>query len=338
MLAWRIAGNGNAVIPSKPLARRGAALLVLLAWAAAAPVAAQGWPARPVKMIVPQAAGGAADIGARVVCERLAQMLGQPVLVENHAGDGGLGAQAAAHAAPDGYTYLFAPGSLLAINQYIMKIVPYSAEDDFAGVAIVGMLPLALAANLDLNVKTLADLIKLAKAEPGKLAFSSPGPRTLPGILVEMFKIRAGISLQHVPYKGAQSVSDTVAGRAHVIVQEIPQIAGAVQRGELRALAVSSSKRLPELSGLPTFAETFPGLEVSGWFAVVAPSRTPREPIRRMNLEINRLLSDSDVSQRLRALGIYSEGSRGPDQVDAFFGEERERWSAIARELRIDPE
>ena len=320
-----------------PSRRRVAALLVLLACTAAAPAAAQGWPARPVKMIVPQAAGGAADIGARVVCERLAQMLGQPVQVENRS-DGSLGAQAAARAAPDGYTYLFAPTPLLAINQYIMKIVPYSAEDDFAGVALVGMLPIALVANPDLNVKTLADLIKLARAEPGKLAFSSPGPRSLPGILVEMFRIRAGISLQQVPYKGAQGVADTIAGRTHVTVQEIPQIAGAVQRGELRALAVSSAKRLPELSGLPTFAETLPGLEASGWFAVVAPSRTPQDPIRRMNLEINRLLSDSDVSQRLRALGIYSEGSRGPDQVDAFFGEERERWSAIVRELRIDPE
>ena len=320
-----------------PSRRRVAALLVLLACTAAAPAAAQGWPARPVKMIVPQAAGGAADIGARVVCERLAQMLGQPVQVENRS-DGSLGAQAAARAAPDGYTYLFAPAPLLAINQYIMKIVPYSAEDDFAGVALVGMLPIALVANPDLNVKTLADLIKLARAEPGKLAFSSPGPRSLPGILVEMFRIRAGISLQQVPYKGAQGVADTIAGRTHVTVQEIPQIAGAVQRGELRALAVSSAKRLPELSGLPTFAETLPGLEASGWFAVVAPSRTPQDPIRRMNLEINRLLSDSDVSQRLRALGIYSEGSRGPDQVDAFFGEERERWSAIVRELRIDPE
>jgi len=320
-----------------PSRRRIAALLVLLACTAAAPAAAQGWPARPVKMIVPQAAGGATDIGARVVCERLAQMLGQPVLVENR-GDGSLGAQAAARAAPDGYTYLFAPAPLLAIDQYIMKIVPYSAEDDFAGVALVGMVPLALVANPDLNVKTLADLIKLGKAEPGKLALASSGPRTLPGILVEMFRIRAGISLQQVPYKGAQGVADTIAGRTHVTVQEIPQIASAVQRGELRALAVSSSKRLPELSGLPTFAETLPGLEASGWLAVVAPSRTPQEPIRRMNLEINRLLSDSDVSQRLHALGIYSEGSRGPDQVDAFFGEERERWSAIVRELRIDPE
>jgi len=311
-----------------------AALFALLACAAAA----QSWPTRPVRMIVPQAAGGAPDIVARVVCERLAQMLGQPVLIENRAGDGSIGAQAAARAPADGYTYLFAPASLLVTNQYLMKIVPYNAEDDFASVAMVGMSPLALAVNPSLNVKTLADLIKLAKAEPGKLAFASPGQRTLPGLLGEMFRIRSGISLLHVPYKGAQGVLDTIAGRTHITVQGIPAIAGAVRRGELVALAVSSAKRLPELPGVPTFGETLPGLEVNGWFAVVAPSGTAPEPIQRMNLELNRLLLDSDVSQKLRALGIYSEGSGTPDQVDAFFKKERELWSRIVRELKIEPE
>jgi len=311
-----------------------AALFALLACAAAA----QSWPTRPVKMIVPQAAGGAPDIVARVVCERLALMLGQPVLIENRAGDGSIGAQAAARAPADGYTHLFAPASLLVTNQYLMKIVPYNAEDDFASVAMIGMSPLVLAVNPALNVKTLADLIKLAKAEPGKLAFASPGQRTLPGLLGEMFRIRAGVSLLHVPYKGAQGVLDTIAGRTHITVQGIPAIAGAVQRGELVALAVSSEKRLAELPGVPTFAETLPGLEVNGWFAVVAPSGTPPEPIQRMNLELNRLLLDSDVSQKLRALGIYSEGSGTPDQVDAFFKKERERWSRMVRELKIEPE
>lgn len=322
----------------KPFRTGIAVLLALLACAAAAPASAQSWPARPVKMIVPQAAGGAPDIVARVVCERLAQMLGQPVLIENRAGDGSIGAQAAAGAPADGYTYLFAPASLLVTNQYLMKMVPYNAEDDFASVAMVGMSPLVLAVNPDLNVKTLAGLIKLAKAEPGRLAFASPGRRTLPGLLGEMFGIRAGISLLHVPYKGAQGVIDTIAGRTHITVQGIPAIAGAVQRGELVALAVSSAKRLPGLPGVPTFAETLPGFEVNGWFAVVAPSATPPEPIQRMNLELNRLLRDSDVSQKLRALGIYSEGSDSPDQVDAFFKEERELWSRIVRELRIEPE
>ena len=300
--------------------------------------AAQSWPSRPVRMIVPQAAGGTPDIVARVVSGRLSQALGQQVLVENRAGDGTIGAQAAARAAPDGYTYLFAPASVLAINPYMAKILPYSPEDDFASVAMVGSSPLALIASPELNVQSLAELIALAKAHPGKLAFASPGLRTLPGMLGEMLKIRAGISLLHVPYKGAQGVQDTVSGRTQLTVQGIPAIAAVVQRGQLRALAVSSPRRLPELPDVPTFSETLPGFEFNGWFAVVAPSGTPREAIRRMNLEFTRILLDGEMEQRLRALGIYTEGTGAPEEIDAFLKSERAFWSKTVRELKIEPE
>jgi len=299
---------------------------------------AQGWPSRPVRMIVPQAAGGTPDIVARVVSERLSQALGQQVLVENRAGDGTLGAQAAARATPDGYTYLFAPASVLAINQYIAKILPYSPEDDFASVAMVGFSPLALIASPELNVRSLAELIALAKAHPDKLAFASPGQRTLPGMLGEMLKTRTGISLLHVPYKGAQGVADTVAGRTQLTIQGIPAIAAVVQRGQLRALAVSSPRRLPELPGVPTFSETLPGFEFNGWFVVVAPTGTPRAPIQRMNLEFNRVLLDGEMEQRLRALGIYTEGTGTPEEIDSFLKSERAFWSKTVRELKIEPE
>jgi len=317
--------------------------LQLLAVLLALPLVASGadapsWPTRPVKVIVPQAAGGTPDIVARVISERLSLMLGQQVLVENRAGDGSIGAQAVARAAPDGYTYLFAPASLLVTNQYIMKLVPYSAQDDFASVAMVGMSPLALAVNPALKVNTLAELIALAKAEPARLAFASPGQRTLPGFLGEILKIRAGINLLHVPYKGAQGVLDTIAGRTQITVQGIPAIAGAVQRNELRALAVSSAKRLPELPDVPTFSETLPGFEVNGWFAVMAPVGSPPEAIQRLNLELNHLLADADIVQRLRALGIYTEGSSTPEQVDAFLASERVLWERLVRELKIEPE
>src|SRR3989442_1077436 len=236
---------------------------------------AQSWPSRPVRMIVPQAAGGMPDIVARVISSPLSRELGQQVLVDNRAGDG---AQAAARAAADGYTYLFAPASVLALNQYMAKILPYSPEDDFASVAMVRSTPLALIASPELNVNTLAQLIALAKANPGKLALASPGPRTLPGMLGEMLKIRAGISLLHVPYRGVQ---DTIAGRTQLTTQGIPAIAAVVQRGQLRALAVSSPRRLPELPDVPTFSESLPGFEFNGWFAVVAPTGTPRAAIQR---------------------------------------------------------
>ena len=294
---------------------------------------AQSWPSRPVRMIVPQAAGGLPDIVARVISSPLARELGQQVLVDNRAGDG---AQAAARAAADGYTYLFAPASVLVVSQYMAKILPYSPEDDFASVAMVGSTPLALIASPELNVNTLAQLIALAKANPGKLALASPGPRTLPGMLGEMLKLRAGISLVNVP--GAQGVQDTIAGRTHLGIQGIPAIAAVVQRGQLRALAVSSPRRLPELPDVATFSETLPGFEFNGWFAVVAPTGTPREAIQRMNLEFNRMLLDGEMERRLRALGLYTEGTGAPEEIDAFLKSERAFWSRVVRELKIEPE
>src|SRR5437879_2828091 len=296
---------------------------------------AQSWPSRPVRMIVPQAAGGMADIVARVVSSPLSRELGRQVIVDNRAGDGTLGAQAAARASADGYTYLFATASVLAINPYMAKILPYSPEDDFASVAMVGLSSLALIVSPELNVKTLAELIALAKANPGKLAFASPGPRTLPGMLGETLKIRAGISLLHVPYKGVQ---DTIAGRTHLAIEGIPAIAAVVQRGQLRALAVSSPRRLPELPDTPTFSETLRGFEFSGWFAVVAPTGTPRAAIERMNLEFNRILLDGEIEPKLRALGIYTEGTGPPEEIDAFLKSERAFWSRVVRELKIEPE
>ena len=314
---------------------RCAFLSLLAALALTELASAQGWPSRPVRMIVPQAAGGLADIVARVISGPLARELGQQVIVDNRAGDASTGAQAAARAAADGYTYLFAPASVLAINPYMAKILPYSPEDDFASVAMVGSSPLALIASPELNVHTLAELVALAKANPGKLAFASPGPRTHPGMLGETLKIRAGISLLHVPYKGVQ---DTIAGRTHLAIQGIPAIAAVVQRGQLRALAVSSPRRLPELPEVPTFSETLPGLEFNSWLAVVAPAGTPRAAIERMNLEFDRILLDGEMEQRLRALGLYTEGTGPPDEIDAFLTSERAFWSRVVRELKIEPE
>jgi len=276
-----------------------------------------------------------ADIVARVISGPLARELGQQVLVDNRAGDATLGAQAAARAQADGYTYLLAPASVLAVDQYMAKILPYSPEDDFASVAMVGSIPFALIANPKLNVNTLAELIALAKANPGKLAFASPGPRTLPGMLGETLKIRAGVSLLQVPYKGVQ---DTIAGRIQLAIQGIPAIAAVVQRGQLRALAVSSPRRIPELPEVATFSETLPGFEFNGWFAVVAPTGTPRAPIERMNLEFNRILLDGVMEQRLRALGLYTEGTGAPEEIDAFLESERAFWSRVVRELKIEPE
>lgn len=302
----------------------------------AAPSAAQNAPTRPLRMIVTEPAGSAPDLAARVIGERLSRALGQPVRVENRAGDDGV--QVAASARPDGTTWLFAPAPVLVIFPYTTDLVPYSPEDDFAGVAMVGSIPFVVVANPHLNVKSLQDLITLAHEAPGRLAYASPGLRTLPGILGEMLRRRAGLNLMLVPYPGAQSVQDTVAGRTHIALEGVAAIATPVQRGQLRALAVSSAKRLPELQDVPTFAETLPGFEFHAWYALVAPSGTPPAVIQRLNIETNRALFDPEVEPRLNLLGIYPEGTPGPAQVDAFFESEREFWRKTVRELKMQPD
>jgi tripartite-type tricarboxylate transporter receptor subunit TctC len=311
-------------------------LLAAICACAAGLATAQSWTARPARMIVTEAPGGAPDIAARLICERLSRALGQPVRVENRAGDEGV--QAAASAKPDGGTWLFAPASVLVIIPYITDLVPYSPEDDFTGVAMVGSMPFVLVANPVLNVKSLPDLITLAREAPGRLAYASPGLRTLPGILGEMLRRRAAIDFMQQPYRGAQSVQDTIAGRTHIAVEGVAAIATAVQRGQLRALAVSSAKRLPELKDVPTFAEALPGFEFNAWYAVVAPAATPAAAIRRVNLEMTRLLLDPDLEPRLNLLGIYPEGAGTPEQIDAFFQSERAFWRKTVRELKMQPE
>jgi tripartite-type tricarboxylate transporter receptor subunit TctC len=287
-------------------------------------------------MIVTGVPGGSSDLAARLIGERLSRALGQPVRVENRQGDDGV--QAAAGAAADGYTLLFAPSPALVIYPYITELVPYSPEDDFAGVAMVGATPFVVVANPALNVKSLADLIALAREAPGRLAYASPGLRTPPGILGEMLRQRAALELMQVPYRSAQSVLDVIAGRTHFAVESVPAIASAVQRGQLRALAVSSAKRLPDLQDVPTFAEAFPEIEFRAWYALVAPAGTPDPVLQRVNRETSRLLADPEVEPRLNLLGIYPEGASSPAQLDAFFDSERAFWKKTVRELKMEPE
>lgn len=305
--------------------------LLVAALFSAATAAAQGWPARPVKLIVAEGGGGAPDVAARALAVRLAPVLGQKILVENLAETG---TEAAARARPDGYTYLIASASQLVIDPYLVNILSYSPEDDFAPVAMVGTSPFALAAIPQINVGSLADLIALAKAEPGKLALVNPGKLTLAGMLGDLLRIRTGVSLRRVPFNDGR---DLLAGRTHFIILPVPAIAPAVQRGQLRALAVSSARRIGEWREVATIAETFPGFEFSNWYMLVAPTGTPPEAIRRMNLEANSALRDPDLGQRLRGVGIYTEGSDAPDQLEAFLKSERRFWGGVVRELKLEP-
>jgi tripartite-type tricarboxylate transporter receptor subunit TctC len=310
--------------------------LLLAALGLALPAAAQApWPARPLRMIATEAPGSVPDLAAHVIGDGLSRALGQPVVVENRPGDDGV--QAAAGARADGYTLLLAPSSVLTIFPYTTDLLPYSPEDDFTGVAMVGSVPFVVVANPEVNVKSLPDLMSLAREAPGRLAYASPGLRTLPGILGEMIRQRTAMELMIVPDRGA-SVADTIAGRTHFSVEPVFAIATAVQRRQLRALAVSSPKRLPELKDVMTLAESFPGLDFSAWYAVVAPAATPEAIIQRLNRETGRVLADPVVEQRLNLLGVYPEGASAPAQLDAFFASERAFWRKTAREMKMEPD
>jgi tripartite-type tricarboxylate transporter receptor subunit TctC len=300
---------------------------------------AQSWPAKPVRLIVAQAAGSSPDLVARLVAEPMSRGLGQLLLVDNRGGgDGMIGMQAVVRSAADGYTIGFGAASTIVTNALTVRTLPYNPERDFASIGIVGMSPFMLAVNLDVKANTLAELVALARAEPKKFAFASPGRRLLPGMVGDMLNIRSGADLLHVPYNGAAGVQDTIAGRTQMTMQGIPAVANPARRGQLRAIAVSSARRLPGLEDVPTMAETYAGFVYVGWFALVAPSGTPTEAVRRLNCELDSALSQADIVQKLRAMGIYPDGAGTPEQMDEFLRSERARWSRTVKDIGIEPE
>lgn len=302
--------------------------------------AAQSWPARPIKVIVSQAAGGAPDIICRLITDRLSRALGQQVLVENRPGSGNVvGAQAAARSAPDGYTFFFATAAALVTNPYTFKSLPYDPARDFVPVAMIAKGPFFVMAHPGVPAKTLAELVAYDKANPGKLSFATDGPRNFSGILAAWLNKLAGTQILTVPYATMpQGVQDTVAGRTQLAVLAVPAAAPFIKRGDLRPLAVSFAKRIPGYESVPTIAETFPGFEFIGWFSFVSPAGTPREIVQRMNRETDRILKDPEVAQRLANLGFYTEGAETPEALADFVRAELAKWGGIMKEIGIQPE
>jgi len=303
--------------------------LLVAALFSAATAAAQGWPARPLKLIVAEGGGGAPDAAARSLAVRLAPALGQQILVSNLPETG---AEAAARAKPDGYTYLIASASQLVIDPYLVNILSYSPEDDFAPVAMVGTSPFALAAIAQINVRSISDLIALAKAEPGKLALVNPGKLTLAGMLGDLLRVRTGVSLRRVPFNDGR---DLLAGRTHLIILPVPAIAPAVRRGQLRALAVTTATRVPLMPEIATIAQSgFPGFQTAQWYGVLVPKGTPRPVIRVIHGKILAALKDPDVSKRMFGRGYIIVGS-SPAEFKAFLKSEVGRLGALARNLGL---
>jgi tripartite-type tricarboxylate transporter receptor subunit TctC len=314
-------------------------LLAFVLWLAL-PALAQEWPNRPVKFIVSQAPGTSPDITARFLADRLGRLLGQQVVVENRpGGQNVIGAQAAAKSPPDGYTYYYATTAAIVSNPFTFKALPYDPERDFAPVAMIAKSPMVIAVNASVPARTLAELVALDRAQPGKLAAANEGGKTFSGMMSQMLNKTAGTQLLQVPYNGvAPAIQDTIAGRTQVVLVSSAALLPFLKRGDLRPLAVSAGRRVRGLEDVPTLAETYPGFEYVGWFALFAPAGTPAGVIQRANREMDRVLADPEVAQRLFDLGLVNEGAGSAESLADFLRAERERWGKLVREIGLQPE
>lgn len=298
------------------------------------------WPARPILLIMPGGPGGVADLRARWLAERLAPALGQPVIVENKPGAGGnIGMEVAARSAPDGYTLVVAHQGVLSMNPHLYRHTGYDALADFAPITRVGVGPLLLAVHPSIPARSVRELIQLAKAQPGRMSFGSPGVGTPPHLAGELFNRMAGIEALHVPYRGgASAAADLVGGHISWTIEgtnvQLPQI----QAGRLRALAVTGPRRIAVLPDVPTVAESgLPGYEFTGWVGIAAPARTPRPVLERLYAECARILQAPAAREWFASYGL-APGGDTPEAFAALVREEYQRWGRFIRDagLRVD--
>jgi tripartite-type tricarboxylate transporter receptor subunit TctC len=310
-------------------------LLVLAVSAAcAAPAAAQAYPTRPVRLVIPFPPGGPADIFGRLIAFKLSDALREQVVVDNRGGgNGNIGAELAARAAPDGYTLMLLP-SALAANASLYAKLPYSLTDDFTGVASLGIFPLLLVTHPSVAAKTVPELITLARSRPGELNFASAGSGGGAHLAAETFSRAAGVKMVHVPYKGTgPAVLGLLGGQVSLMFASVPSVLQHVRAGKLNALAVTSMQRSPALPELPTVAEQgLAGYELVSWFGLVAPAGAPREIVQRLNDEVRRVLAAPEFQERLKDEGGQALAMTPPEFTD-YIRTETLRWARIVREV-----
>jgi tripartite-type tricarboxylate transporter receptor subunit TctC len=293
---------------------------------------AQPYPSKPIRFLVPFPPGGSSDLIARAIAPRMSERLGQPVVVENRPGAGGMiGVEAVAKAAPDGYTIGLAAAGALSSNMHLYPTMPYHAEKDLAPISMLAMIPFFLVAHPS-QASSLRELIETAKAKPGALSYGHGGQGSTMHLAGELLNMMAEVRVQAVPYKGSGPVSaDVLGGQVPLGVVDVPSAIANVRAGKLRALAVTSKRRISAAPEVPTFEEAgLPGYEAVGWFGTVAPAGTPPGVINKLNSEIRAALSIPDVRERAIAAGA-EPSANSPQEFAAFIREETKKWAEVIK-------
>lgn len=314
--------------------------VVVLVLGAVATAAAQNWPDRPIKFISSQAAGGGTDIIGRVVADRLSARVGQPVVFENRPGGGNvIGTQAAARSAPDGYTFFFASAAALVTDPYTFKSLPYDPMKDFTVISRIAEVTFMVLAHPDVPAKNLPELLAYAKANPDSLTVATDGPRRFSGMIIAWINKLAGTKMSYVPYTQMnQGVQDVIAGRVKLLILAVPAAKGHIAAGTLKALAVTSSNRLPEFPDVQAVAEIFPGFDFAGWWVLAAPTGVPADIVARVNREMDTIMKDAQVVGRLEGAGFRTRGGGTLKEVNDFVQGQHAAWGTLVKEIGITPE
>jgi tripartite-type tricarboxylate transporter receptor subunit TctC len=311
-----------------------AAIAAGLPFAAGAARAQSNYPTKAIRLVVPFPPGGGTDILARVIGQKLSESLGQPVVIENKPGAGGnIGVDTVAKAPPDGYSIVIGQTSNLAVNPTLYPKLPYNPVKDLAPISLVASAPLVMVVAANSPFKSLDDVITAAKAKPGDTTFASPGSGTVAHLSGELLQRAANIKFQHIPYKGAsQALTDLMGGQVQLYMSSVPTALSQIKGGRLRALVVTSTKRLPDLPDVPTVAESgFKDFESSTWFGLLARAGTPQPIISRLNSEVNRVLQTAEVREKIASEGAEVV-SGTPEQFADLLKQDIEKWGRIVKE------